>query len=250
MAEAQKDGLLYKPFLNIFGRRAESMKGTSEAGWLESVTKVLPSKSSKKNPLFVTLYATDALVISPTWEFEVRRFSHQCDNYGLDFVYESEFCPYHVSDLAIFSTVTNPALRFLAQPSISSTEPASSGPFTGHKVIAHGLALKQENMSVGLSFTDGTLRLLELTRGVAKIRELEQSVLQTLGYKVFDSHPPLLTDPANPIVFQLFKLIHLLDTSENPIDPVLLGNFELVSEARVDLCVSPGYRLDPKLVCR
>lgn len=249
MVEAHEDGLLYKSVLNIFGRRADFIKGMSEAMWLESITKVLPSKPSNKNPLFVTLYSTEALAISPAWEFEIIRFNHQCKSFGLDFVYEAEFCPYNISDLAVFSAAANPMLRFLRQPSISNIEVASIKPLTGQKVVAHGLALKQGNLLVGLSSKDGPLRLLELTSGVAKIRELEQDALQMLGYKVVDSHPSLLTDPANPIVFQLFKLICLLDSSEKQIDPIMLRNLELVSEVKIYVYILI-YFLDIELVCR
>lgn len=233
MAEAHGEGPRYRLLFSLFGRQAKVGRAVDETMWLTSITKSLPSKPSRKSPLFVTMYSTDTPTISPPWTFEVKLFDHHSENFGLDFVYDSEFCPYRIAELAAFSATAHPMLHLLKQPSVGKPRPIHPE-LARCKAFMQGMALEHKSSSAEVSFDNGTIWMLELSDGVAKMHEAGQrTVLQTFECGPIDSQPRFLTDPANPIVSQLFRLIRLLDASEGPIDPSMLGNTELVGRVGV-----------------
>lgn len=206
--------------------------------WPDTVVQLLPAKPSKRKPLFATIYSTDALAVSPAWAFETKHFDHQSEDRGLAWVYETEFRPCMVADLAVFSATANPTLRSLGQAHIDSLAPTVLEPAAGSKGAIRGLALSHDRLSATVSSAHGTIWLLELADGLARLHEVgRRGVLQALEYKRPDPAPPLM-DPANPIVFQLFRLILLLDASEQQLEPALLRNFEVVSTTVGWPCIS------------
>ena len=227
---------------------------------MEGIVRGLSSRPSLKNPLYLQIYDASYLnlpfnEIIRNWRYGVEELDGRGADFGLEEFWRRELRPIDIGKYARFSATIYPILQIKGEPIIVISKDASKEPRSINLAKIpkdrgiRGMALREEDlnlMEIQISFTsdlDATYLLIvekgnSLLIDESDVLLLQKTVLEHLGYVAPTFKPILLSDPQNQILHELYKIIIVLDETNQLENAQVAGNLEHVSIILVLLSVS------------